>query len=193
MTAYAALLFAVNVGGRKVPSTRLRALAGELGFVGARTIVNSGNLVVAPGTSGARTADEVAQVVHDGVAEEFGVDATVVVLTGAQLERIVADVPWSKAARDDPAHLVVLIGEKPVDAAGVARLDLSNPGRENLAVTHGVLYARFPDGIGRSRLSTTVLSRAAGTPVTGRNWNTVTRLLELVREADAAGSGTPNP
>ncbi|WP_454041105.1 DUF1697 domain-containing protein [Cellulosimicrobium sp. Marseille-Q8652] len=189
--SYAALLFAVNVGGRKVPSTRLRALAGELGFAAPRTIVNSGNLVVAPGTSGARSAGDVARLVHDGVAAELGVDATVVVLTTAQLERIVADVPWPEAAREDPAHLLVLVGEKPVDAAGVARLDLSHAGRESLAVAHGVLYARFPDGVGRSRLTTTVLSRAAGTPVTGRNWNTVTRLLELTREADGDETATP--
>lgn len=190
--SYAALLFAVNVGGRKVPSTRLRALAGELGFAAPRTIVNSGNLVVAAGGSGARSAADVARLVHDGVVEEFGVDATVVVLTTAQLERIVADVPWPKAAREDPSHVLVLVGEEPVDAAGIARLDLSTAGRESLAVAHGVLYARYPDGIGRSPLTTTVLSRAAGTPVTGRNWNTVTRLLELAREADGAGpAGSP--
>ena len=42
-----------------------------------------------------------------------------------------------------------------------------------------MLYATFPDGIGRSRVTTAALAKAAGTPVTGRNWNTVTRLLEL--------------
>ncbi|MBD8078157.1 DUF1697 domain-containing protein [Cellulosimicrobium arenosum] len=194
MTAYVALLFAVNVGGRKVPSTRLRALATRLGLAAPRTLVNSGNLVVAPGTSGATSRADVARLVHDGVVDEFDVDATVVVLTTADLARIVADVPFPTSAREDPAHLLVLVGERPVDAAGVAALDLSNAGRERLAVAHDVLYATFPDGIGRSRLTTTALSRAAGTPVTGRNWNTVTRLLELARETEeSAGAGTATP
>ncbi|MEK8228326.1 DUF1697 domain-containing protein [Oerskovia sp. M15] len=50
---YAVLLRGVNVGGgRKVLSADLRAVAEDAGFAGARTLLNSGNLVVAPGTSG---------------------------------------------------------------------------------------------------------------------------------------------
>jgi uncharacterized protein (DUF1697 family) len=79
----------------------------------------------------------------------------------------------------------VLVGERDVDAAGVARLADEHPGPEQVAAVHGVLYVTYPDGIGRSRLTTAVLARAAGTPVTGRNWNTVTRLLTTAREIEA--------
>jgi len=182
MTAYVALLFAVNVGNRKVPSGELRALAAELGLATPRTHANSGNLVVGAGTSGATTPDDVARLVRTGVAERFGVDAAVVVLTAERLARVVRANPFPAAARESPAHLLVLVGEEPVDAAGIASFDLAHPGRERLAVEEGVLYATFPDGIGRSKVTTAVLARAAGTPVTGRNWNTVTRLLELAED-----------
>ncbi len=183
--ALACLLFAVNVGGRKVPSTELRALAGELGFAGARTLANSGNLVVGP-TSGEATA--VARHVHDAVAERFGVDSTVVALSRAQLAAIVAANPLPDVAREDPAHLLVCVGERPVDAAGIADLAARWTGTERLAAAANVLYIAYPGGVGRSKLTTAVLTRAAGTPVTGRNWNTITRLLAMVEEAEGAGS-----
>jgi len=185
MTAYVALLFAVNVGGRKVPSTALRELAGELGFAHARTLVNSGNLVVAPGTSGASGPDDVARLVRAGVADRFGVDTAVAVLTAERLRKIVLGNPLPDDARERPAALLVLVGEAPVDPDAAAAL-AARASTERAVVANGVLYVAHPDGIGRSRLTTAVLARAAGTPVTGRNWNTTTRLLDLADE-------TPGP
>lgn len=181
MTAYVALLFAVNVGGRKVPSTALRDLAGDLGLARARTVVNSGNLVVAPGTSGASSPDDVARLVRRGVAERFDVDTAVAVLTAERLRKIVRGNPLPDDAEERPAALQVLVGEHPVDPDAAAALE-GRDGTERAVVANGVLYVAYPDGIGRSKLTTPVLSKAAGTPVTGRNWNTVTRLLALAEE-----------
>ncbi|MFJ1511292.1 DUF1697 domain-containing protein [Cellulosimicrobium funkei] len=181
VTAYVCLLFAVNVGGRKVPSTALRDLAGDLGLAHARTVVNSGNLVVGPGSSGAASPADVARRLHDGVAERFGVDAAVAVLTTERLRKIVRGNPLPDDAAERPAGLLVHVGEEPVDpdAAGALGPRLTT---ERAAVANGVLYVAYPDGVGRSRLTTAVLTKAAGTPVTGRNWNTVTRLLDLAED-----------
>lgn len=37
----------------------------------------------------------------------------------------------------------------------------------------------YPDGIGRSKLTTALIEAKLGTRGTGRNWNTVLKLLEL--------------
>ena len=48
MTAFVALLRAVNVGGTgKLPMTELKAMCEELGFTGVRTYIASGNVVFA--------------------------------------------------------------------------------------------------------------------------------------------------
>ncbi|MET7134377.1 DUF1697 domain-containing protein [Cellulosimicrobium sp. MI9406] len=181
VTAYACLLFAVNVGGRKVPSTALRDLAGELGLAHARTVVNSGNLVVGPGSSGASSPADVARLVHDGVAERFGVDAAVAVLTTERLRKIVRGNPLPDDAAERPAGLLVHVGEEPVDPDAAATLG-PRLTTERAVVANGVLYVAYPDGVGRSRLTAAVLAKAAGTPVTGRNWRTTTRLLALAED-----------
>ncbi len=185
MTAYVCLLFAVNLGGRSVPSTQLRQAAEAAGLGAPRTVGNSGNLVVAAGTVGAEEATAVARSVESLIAKDFSVETTVVALPTSRLAAIVAANPFPAEAADDPSHLVAMIGTQPVDAAGVNALRETHSGTERLAVVDGVLYTTFPDGIGRSKLTTKVLGRAAGTSVTGRNWNTVCKLLDVARSLEA--------
>jgi hypothetical protein len=47
------------------------------------------------------------------------------------------------------------------------------------------IFAHFPHGMGRSRLGGVLTGPPRGHTVTGRNWRSVTRLLELT-EADRA-------
>lgn len=190
MTAYVVLLRGVNLGPhRRVPSSTLREAAEAAGLADARTHLASGNLVVTTGTSGARSEADVARLVHDGLAERLDLDVPAVALALDRLTAVVAANPFPDAAREDPAHLLVLVplGTLGTDGAeGLAALALAHPGRERLAVAEGVVFVHHVDGIGRSRLTTDVLDRAAGSPLTGRNWTTTTRLLELARAAAAS-------
>ena len=42
-------------------------------------------------------------------------------------------------------------------------------------------YIVYPNGIGRSRLTNTLIERTLGTRGTGRNWNTVLKLGGLLQ------------
>ncbi|MFI9485334.1 DUF1697 domain-containing protein [Promicromonospora sp. NPDC052451] len=174
MPHLAILLRAVNIGpGLRVSSADLRGAAEDVGLGDARTLLNSGNLVVA--TDGADPGDVVRRV-QERLTERVGRPVAAVGLSGARLEEIARANPFPAAARDDPARLQVHVPFGDVDAAGVARLDLANAGREMLATAAGVLYVHYVDGIGRSKLTATVIDRAVGVPTTARNWNTITKL-----------------
>ena len=43
-------------------------------------------------------------------------------------------------------------------------------------------YIVYPDGMGRSRLTATVIDRALKTSGTARNWNTVRKLAALAEQ-----------
>jgi uncharacterized protein (DUF1697 family) len=183
MVSFAVLLRAVNVGpGLRVTSADLIGAAGDAGLGAARTLLNSGNLVVTPGTSGATRSTDVAHLVLRHLTGRLGQDVAAVGLSGEQLEAIARANPFSAAARDHPAQLQVHIPFGDLDEAGIARLDLANPGREMLATAAGVLYVHYVDGIGRSKLTSKVVDKAAGGPTTARNWNTITRLRTVCAE-----------
>lgn len=180
-TAFAVLLRGVNLGPhRRVSSADLRAAGTDAGFADAATYANSGNLVVTvPGDGPPPGDDDVAARVVSALQARTGAEIPAVAVSGERLAAVAAANPFSAAARDDPAHLLVYVGPQPVDPDEVARLDLASPGRELLAVAEDVLFVHYVDGIGRSRLSSAQIDRAAGTWTTGRNWNTVQRLLAM--------------
>jgi uncharacterized protein (DUF1697 family) len=183
MICFAVLLRAVNIGpGLRVTSADLRGAADDAGLGAARALLNSGNLVVTPGTSGVTRADDVARLVQEQLAARLGQDVPAVGLSGRQLEAIAGANPFPAAARDHPAQLQVHVPFGDLDEAGVARLDLANAGREVLATAVGVLYVHYVDGIGRSKLTPKVIDRAVGAPTTARNWNTITKLRAACAE-----------
>lgn len=183
MISFAVLLRAVNVGpGLRVTSADLLGSADDAGFGAARTLLNSGNLVLSPGTSGATRPDEIARLVQQHLSERIGQEVSAVGLGADQLDAIALANPFLAAARNDPSHLQVHVPFGDLDAAGVARLDLANPGREMLATAAGVLYVHYMDGIGRSKLTGKAIDSAVGAPTTARNWNTISKLRAACAE-----------
>jgi len=177
MAFFAILLRAVNVSpSLRVTSADLREAAEDVGLGDVRTLLNSGNLVATPGTSGATDARGIARLVQERLTERLGQDVPAVGLSAAQLDAVAAANPFSAAARDHPAHLQVHVPFGTLDEAGVARLDLANAGREMLATGAGVVFVDYVDGIGRSKLTSAVIDKAVGSPTTARNWNTITKL-----------------
>jgi uncharacterized protein (DUF1697 family) len=61
----------------------------------------------------------------------------------------------------------------------VAALEASIKGREYFRCGGKQLYVVYPDGIGRSKLTGTLIEQKLGTRGTGRNWNTVQKLAAL--------------
>jgi uncharacterized protein (DUF1697 family) len=177
MTAHIALLRAVNLGSHnKVGMAELRACLEQQGFVRVRTLLQSGNVVFGGGRlRGAaleRRLEETSRVVL-GVATPF------IVRTREEWDALVAANPFPEEAADDPGHLLLfcLKDAPPADAEG--RLRAAVKGRERVRVHGRQAYLVYPDGVGRSKLTVTVLERALGSRGTGRNWNTVLKLQAL--------------
>ncbi len=176
---HVALLRAVNVGGRtSLAMAELRAVAEGLGFTRVKTLLQSGNLVFdATGTKAAALegALEAALKTHHGM------ETDVMIRSAKELDAIVEANPFPDEAKSDPGHLVVMFLKAGVSAKHVSALQETVKGRE--VIRHGtcVLYITYPDGIGRSKLTNTVIEKKLGVRGTARNWNTVGKLAELLR------------
>jgi uncharacterized protein (DUF1697 family) len=94
---------------------------------------------------------------------------------------VIAGNPFSEEAARDPGHLLVVALKDAPDRAAAAALRNAITGREVVRVRGRHAYIVYPDGIGRSRLTTVVIEKKLGTRGTGRNWNTVLKLGALVK------------
>ena len=82
MTAYLALLRAVNVGGRKLIMSDLKVIAEEAGLENAKTFIASGNLLFASKKSEAA----VARLLEERLKAHMQAEVPVLVRTAAELE-----------------------------------------------------------------------------------------------------------
>ena len=48
------------------------------------------------------------------------------------------------------------------------------------------LYIYYPNGMARPKVPWTFIEKTVQTPATGRNWNTVRKLLEMAESLDAS-------
>src|SRR6266849_2807589 len=104
MSVHIALLGGINVGGHnKVAMSELRDLLAALGFAGARSLLQSGNLVFeSPRLTGAALE----RLLEVETAKRLEVSVEYLVRTADEWERIVARNPFPNEARRDPSHLV---------------------------------------------------------------------------------------
>ena len=184
ITAYVALLRAVNVGGRnRVAMRDLLGVLDGLGLEGGRSLLQSGNLVF---RGDGRSPGELERLLEEETARRLSLKTDYLVRSAAELRAVIDDNPFAGEAERDPGHLLVMFLKQPPAAAAVKALQAAIHGPEQIRAADSHIYVVYPDGIGRSELTGTVIESRLGTRGTARNWNTILKLAALAREQAGA-------
>ncbi len=146
----------------------LRDLAGRLGLREARTYIQTGNLVFRDGP---------VERLAGALAEEFGLATEVFVRSADEMRAVVTGNPFPAA--EAAKVLVYFLRDEPA-AEAVARVEELVFAAEELRVRGREMYVHFREGMGASKLSMARLEKMLGTTGTGRNWNTVQKLVEMM-------------
>ena len=171
------LLRGINVGGNSiVPMATLRAFLETIGMSDVRTLLNSGNAVARGGPAAARALE---QRLERDAERHLGIRVDFHVRTRDELQAVVDANPFPRAATQEPAKLLVFFLKDAVDPPRLDALRSGIKGRETLACVDRHLYVVYPDGMGRSKLTSTVVERVLGARGTARNWNTVLKLTAM--------------
>lgn len=176
-TAKVAFLRGINLGPRmRVEMARLRELVEALDYDDVRTYLQSGNVVFATSVA----APEAARAIERQIQEHLGLTVPVLVRTEDELAAIVDANPLRDVATD-PARYLVNFLSAPPDPARLRELDASDFEPETFRVVGSEAYVWSPSGVRASRLSHAFWEKRFEVTATGRNWNTVTKLLALAR------------
>lgn len=181
MQVIVCLLRGVNLGGHnKIKMEVLRALCDSLGLCDAQTYVQSGNVVF---RTAERNLTRLASRIEDAIEKEVGFRPSVILRTPSDLKAVIATNPFAKRPGLEPGKLLVTF--LPADPSADVRHTVSNlkTDPEEVHVRGREVYTYFPDGMGRSKL-VPVMERILKKSGTGRNWNTVTKLLEMAESLE---------
>jgi uncharacterized protein (DUF1697 family) len=184
MAVMISMLRGVNVVGRnKIKMDALRTLYESMGLRDAQTYIQSGNVIF---RTPERDAARLSKKIQNGIEKKFGFRPEVILRTTAELREVMARNPFAKRRGIEPGKLLVtfLVGDPDGEARGkVLKIKV---GPEELRIVGRELFIYFPDGQGRSKLSWAKIERTLKMPGTGRNWNSVTKLLEIAEKLEAA-------
>jgi uncharacterized protein (DUF1697 family) len=151
----------------------LRDLLTRLGFGHPRSILQSGNLVFQGQT---RTSVQLERLLEQEVKKGLELEADFIVRTAEEWKTAIAGNPFRKEAQQDPGRVLAVFFKNAPDDKDVKALRAAIKGPERVQARGREAYIVYPDGIGRSRLTHTLIERKLGVRGTGRNWNTVLKL-----------------
>lgn len=166
MTAYVALLRAVNVGGTgKLPMGDLKAMCEAEGFEAVKTYIASGNVVFRSTKSEAAVKGGL----ETALAAYAGKSVGVCVRTAEEITAVLTANPFPKAA---PNRTVAIF----LDAAPPAGAleEVKGLAGEEMALGKREIYVHYGQGMADSRLR--IPAASAGT---ARNINTICKLAEM--------------
>ena len=155
----------------------LRTLLAELGYPDARTLVQSGNIVL----NAELSPDGLAAELEGVIADRFGVKTPVVVRTRKELAAVVALNPLGDIAQEHKLYQVSFLSAEP-DSQAVAKIAQEDFGPECFVHVGREIYAWHPGGIHNSRLARMLSDKRLGVVATARNWKTTTKLLEMAHD-----------
>jgi uncharacterized protein (DUF1697 family) len=169
MTAWIALLRAVNVGGTgKLPMSELKAMCEGLGFTAVRTYIASGNVVF----SSRKSEPAIKSALEARLAEYAGKAVGVLVRDAQEMAEVAAQNPFPKLA---PNRTMALFLDRapPADTLKAVR----GQSDEKIRLGKREIYIYYGDGMAKSKL--VIPASKTGT---ARNMNTVAVLAKMAAE-----------
>jgi uncharacterized protein (DUF1697 family) len=167
MTAFVALLRAINVGGTgKLAMSDLKALCEQAGFHAVQTYIASGNVVFQSSLSEAEVKAALESRLHKHAGKPIGV----LIRTGAEMADVLARTPFT----DAPGNRVMAIF---LDTPGTLDGITGKAPDEDIRLGLREIYVHYGSGMG-----TTKLRIPAAANGTARNMNTVAKLAAMARD-----------
>jgi len=186
MTVMISMLRGVNVGGHnQIKMDALRALYVSLKLKDPQTYVQSGNVVF---RADDRAVAGVGKRIEDGIERSFGIRPAVILRTLEEMRDVVRRNPFAKRAGVEPNRLLVTFLAREPEAAARDKVLGIDTKPEELKMDGRELFIYYPNGMARPKVAWTTIEKALQTSATGRNWNSVTKLLEMAEKLDSCGS-----
>lgn len=183
MNTYVVLLRGVNVGGKNpVPMADLRKCLEEQGFSNVSTYIASGNIIL----NSDKHADDVKAQIEGVLPENFNLSEgfiKVLVLTYKEFQAVIDNKPKGFGEQPEKYHsdAIFLMG---IDVAQAMPAFSPREGVDQVWAGNGVIYSqRLSSQRTKSRLNK-IMETPFYKSMTIRNWNTTTKLLELLRKME---------
>lgn len=175
MNTHIALFRGINVGGKNIlPMKEIVGILEGMGCEKVKTYIQSGNVVF---KSKKRQTNTMGDEISAQILKHHGFEPKVLLLEISELHDAIENNPFNT---EDGKALHFAFLESHPKHPDLERLKAVKSNSEEFKLHKKVFYLYAPEGIGRSKLAAKV-EQSLGVSVTGRNWNTVSKLISMVK------------
>ncbi|MBI4998560.1 MAG: DUF1697 domain-containing protein [Rhodocyclales bacterium] len=173
MKPYAIFLRGVTPTGRnRVPMAELRVALAKAGLIDVQTHIQSGNVIARSALDAAATE----QLVHEVIARDIGADIAVMARTPRQLADILAGIPFPAADTSKLYFSMLSARPAPKPLQALLATDFAP---DRVAVVGDTIYSLYATRYSDSKFNNNFFERKLKVAATTRNFNTMSRLMEL--------------
>lgn len=178
MTKYIVLLRGVTPTGKnRVPMAQLRQLlSDDKDFSNVQTWIQSGNVILNTRLS----AKEAAEKVNKIIKENIGADLKIIVKTPAEIKKVLAENPYEESY-DISRVFFTLFNDLP-DEKLVETLQSQDFSNDKFIFAPHAIYLFIPGSAAETKLNNNFLERKLKIDTTTRNFNTLSKLIELSKD-----------
>lgn len=177
MIKYLALLRGINVSGHNmIKMDALKKMLENMGFQNVETYIQSGNVFF---ESEEENAAGIGFKIKQEISKVFGYDVPVIMVSKTDLELCFKNNPYLKEKECDVKKLYVAFISKELSPLAINDLKISNFKPDEAAIDSNRIYIKYAIGAGKTNLDQKYIEKKLNVVATIRNWNTVTKLLEM--------------
>lgn len=175
-----ALLRGINVSGHNmIKMDALKTALEAIDFTNVETYIQSGNVFV---ETEEKSSFGVGFKIKQEIFKTFGHEVPVIVIGKNDLELCFKNNPFLKQKDVDTKKLYVAFISKELSSSAINELKISQFKPDEAVIDGNRIYIKYDIGAGKTRLDQKYIEKKLNVTATIRNWNTVTKLLEMFEE-----------
>lgn len=148
-----------------------------MGFNDAETYIQSGNVIFS--TIADLSSSEIGLKIENAIHEKYNYNVPVLIRTAEKMRKLLFVNPFLEEEKFDPSKMAVLfLYKKPSKAQIQKIIDIDYP-PDKFKIIGSEIFVYCPNGFGRTKLYTNFFERKMGVTGTGRNWKTITTILNI--------------
>lgn len=170
------MLRGINVSGqKKIIMSELRELLEKAEFSKVETYIQSGNILLQVNDN--YDQYKIEEKVGGAILGNYGYSVEVFAMEPSWLNMVVKANPFLNVEGVETRQLALtFISEEP-GKDNIERLDKFNVSPDEYIISGKVIYIRYINGAGKSKLTNNLIEAKLKVKATGRNWNTTLKLL----------------
>lgn len=177
MEIYISLLRGINVSGqKKILMAELKSLYEDLGFTGVKTYIQSGNVVFKFKKT---KKEDLEQLIFEKIKRHYGFEVPNLILEASEIENALNNNPYQEI--DKPYFNFLSETPHQENADELKKHQFEN---EFYQLKGKVIYAHYPNGAGRAKMTLNFFEKKLNVRGTARNLNTTKKLLEMANYID---------